>query len=318
MLIKTLLSHLPGNTYIDILIISIFLIRSIFFFLDTTPIYVHSADPADFSDVSVNMLNSNFSVREDNFKDLPPESVVILDDFQLRSKQNKLDFLRVINVTLRHNKITLIMVVHNLFGNMLYNDIIYAPHLFLSCSNIGLSILLKIYMRMGGLNVLNFYHNAPKFNFQFLYINSKKNYLINNVQQLFDRTCTNVTMFTNQQEFVIHPLDQLCGPSDSTNNPAQSISSDVNDLLLTLYPKQKSLHLVTKSLLKKNALDQDLCFRDEPNVHLADFLRFINNKFDKSEKPETQMLRLCKQLQLHNIRFAYACIKNPIAKRYLC
>ena len=100
------------------------------------------------------------------------------------------------------SSITLIMVIHNIFGNMLYNDILFAPHLFLACSNIGFFILSKIYLRIGGQSVLDFYHNAPKFNFQFIYVNSKKNYLINNVQHLFDRSCTNVTMFTNQQEFV--------------------------------------------------------------------------------------------------------------------
>ena len=277
---------------------------------------MQTADPADFADVSVNILDSNFCVQEDHFKNIPPESIVILDDFQLCTKKNKPDFLRVLNVTLRHQKITLIMVIHNIFGNMLYNDILFAPHLFLACSNIGFFILSKIYLRIGGQSVLDFYHNAPKFNFQFIYVNSKKNYLINNVQHLFDRSCTNVTMFTNQQEFVIHPLDHPCGNSES--DPVQSISSEVNDLLLTLYPKQKALRLVTKLLLKRNILDQDLCFAEEKNVHLADFLRFINNTFDKSQKIETHMLKLCKSLQAQNIRFAYACVKNPVAKRYLC
>ena len=286
------------------------------FILETCKIYVHSADPADFSNVSVNMLESSFTVQEENFQKFSPDSLVILDDFQLRTKQEKLDFLRVINVTLRHQKITLILIIHNLFGNNLFNDIMFAPHLFLSCSNIGFSILSKMYLRLGGSNVLNFYQNEPKVNFQFLYINCQKHYLINNVQQLFDRSPKNVKMFTNQQKFVIHLADYPCGTSESKTEP--TIASDVNDLVLTLYPKQKSLQLVTKQLLKNNALDEDLCFVDEKKVHLADFLRFLNNTFDKNNKPNVHISKLCKILASQSIRFPSLCVKNPIAKRFFC
>lgn len=279
---------------------------------------MQTADTSDFSDVKVNLLDANFLVQEDNFKQFLPNSLVILDDFQLRTKQSKLDFLRVINFTLRHNQITLFLIIHNLFGNYLFNDILFSPHLFLSCTNIGLSVLIKIHLRLGGKNVLDFYHRGSKSNFQFLYVNSKRNYLINNVQQLFDRNPTNVTMFTNQQEFVIHRSNTHCKKTELKNQPVQQILSDVNELIQTLYPKQKTLNIVTNLLLKHNTINQELCFVNDPSLHLADFLRFLNNTFDKNTKPDVKIIKMCKILQAENIRFPNVCVKNPVAKRYFC
>jgi hypothetical protein len=287
------------------------------FYLDSSPVYVQTSDPADYSNVAVNYLDADFMVHEEHFKTFPSESLIILDDFQLRTKNDKANFLRVINYVLRHQHITLFLIIHNLFGNFLFTDVLYASHLFLSCSNIGRSILSKIHSRLGA-NVMTFYNNEPKINFQFMYINSKKNYLINNVQQLFGRHPIDVKMFTNQQQFVIHLAGISCGKSESSNTLSQTIASEVNELISTLYPKQKSLQLVTKKLLKYNAINEDLNFTSEPNVHLADFLRFINNSFDKNTKPNVNILKLCRKLQAEQIRLPNVCVKNPHAKRYFC
>jgi hypothetical protein len=282
---------------------------------------VHSDDPNDYSNIpSVHELDHNFEVHEDSFKQLPPESLVILDDFQIQSKKTKPNFSRVLNVTLRHHKITLILIVHNFVGNLLFNEIVHARHLFLSCSNIGLSVLShkQIYMRLGGKDVIDFYQQQPKFNFQFMYVNSITHYLIYNCQQIFDRKLKDVTMYTNGQRFIIHLSNTTCGTSKTKDEPIQNISSDVDNLVTILYPKQKSLFLVTKLLLKHNTINQDLYFLDEPSVHLADFLRFLNNRFDKNIKPNVHILKLCKIFQSKSIRLPNACIKNPLAKKYLC
>ncbi len=281
---------------------------------------MQTAEPSDFSDVSVTMLDLSFVVNEDNFKTFPPNSVVILDDFSFRTsnvKQAKADFLRVINYALRHQKISLFLIIHNLFGNHLFNDIIYASHLFLSYSNIGYLIMSKIYLRLGGLDALNFYQKVPKANYHFAYINSKRNYIINTVEQLFTRT-PNVRMFTKQQEFTIHASNTSCGDSNSDTLSSQNLKSEIDELISTLYPKQKCLKIVSNVLLKHDLINQDLCFTDEPSLHFVDFIRFINNRFDKSTKPDLSISRLCKQFQIKHIRFPNICVKNPLAQKYLC
>jgi hypothetical protein len=90
-------------------------------------------------------LSDNFSVQEIFFKQLPSGAFVVLDDFsfnQAKNKaQDKLEFLKIVNYYLRHNKITLLLVIHNLYNNNLFTDILLAPHIFLSYSNLGYYII---------------------------------------------------------------------------------------------------------------------------------------------------------------------------------
>lgn len=87
-------------------------------------------------------MEKNFTVTEENFKQIPMQSIVILDDFTLQpSKQNKIDFLNVINYYLRHNNITLFLIIHNMYNTGLLNEILLAPHIFLAYSNLGYYII---------------------------------------------------------------------------------------------------------------------------------------------------------------------------------
>jgi exopolysaccharide biosynthesis predicted pyruvyltransferase EpsI len=91
-------------------------------------------------------LNPNFDVSEQNFKDIPDHSIIFLDDFILHKtntnmKQNKNEFLNVVNYTLRHRDITLFLIIHNIYSNGLLNEILLAPHLFLAFSNLGYTII---------------------------------------------------------------------------------------------------------------------------------------------------------------------------------
>ena len=87
-------------------------------------------------------MEKNFTVTEENFKQIPMQSIVILDDFTLQpSKQNKIDFLNVINYYLRHHNITLFLIIHNMYNTGLLNEILLAPHIFLAYSNLGYYII---------------------------------------------------------------------------------------------------------------------------------------------------------------------------------
>ena len=291
-------------------------------FNSTFPVYVQTNEPDDFNEISVSFLKNDFTVTEENFKTLSPGSIVILDDFTFKTNNPKLaktQFLSVLNYILRHNKITLILIIHNLFGNFLFNDILYAPHIFLAYTNIGYLIMSKIYSRLGGLDVLNFYQTIPKGNFNFCYINNKRNYVINKVDSFFTRSSEIITMFASKQEYVIHLSTDTCGTSslEDNNIMSQNIKSEIENILRTMYPKQKCLTILSNILLKHNAINDELCFNDKANIHILDFIRFINNTFDKHIKPDSNMLHLCKQLQKQNIKFPLACIKNPMARKYL-
>ena len=83
-------------------------------------------------------------VHEKDFKTIPQGSLVVLDDFSLkRSKtfDSKSEYLKIINYHLRHNKITLILIIHNMYNNHLFTEILLSPHLFLAYSNLGYYII---------------------------------------------------------------------------------------------------------------------------------------------------------------------------------
>jgi hypothetical protein len=99
------------------------------------------------------------------------------------NKQAKINFLKVVNY---------ILVKHNLFSNNLSNDILCAHHVFLSYSNLGYLIMRwyyilyfykalhtlffiffrKLFMRLGGSEVLDFFQSVQKANYYFADVNS--------------------------------------------------------------------------------------------------------------------------------------------------
>ena len=111
-----------------------------FLFLDLT-VFIQTNEPSDIDELpQITFLETEFTVNELCFSKIPSISIIILDDFlfkEANNRQSKLDFLKIKNYTLRHQEITLILVIHNLFGTNLANDILLANHLFLAYSNLG-------------------------------------------------------------------------------------------------------------------------------------------------------------------------------------
>ena len=169
-------------------------------------------------------------------------------------------------------------------------------------------------MRLGGIQALEFYQDVEKSNFHFAYVNSARNYIINKVENLFNAT-QRAVMFANKETFIIHRADQDCSHSSGSNDETTD-NTLVSDFVQSTYPKQKYLKIVATILEKHDLINEDLFFIQFDNIHLADFLSFINNRFEK--KKNTNLIKLCKVLQTENVKFPNVCIKNPVAKKYLC
>jgi hypothetical protein len=168
-------------------------------------------------------------------------------------------------------------------------------------------------MRLGGPEALDFFQSVQKANYHFAYVNSARNFIINQVENLFNNT-RRATMFANKQIFLIHDAKQDC--SQPLGSTEEKVDTAVSDFIQSTYPKQKYLKIVAKILEKHNLVDTDLFFLNFTDIHLADFCSFINNKFDKKENG--RLIKLCKFIQTQKIRFPNVCIKNSRAKKYLC
>ena len=173
----------------------------------------------------------------------------------------------------------------------------------------------KIAKRLGGNSVLDFFHQVPKNAHHFLYINNSKHYLINQIDLLFSKST--VTMFAENKTFVIHQQGVECC-CEKTSIETDMTSTQLEDYISHSYPKQKFLKIIANILVKKDLLNSDLYFIDNEKVHVADFISFIINRFDKNNKPDARIVKLCKTLAHKNVKFPNVSIKNPQAKKLLC
>ena len=123
------------------------------------------------------------------------------------------------------------------------------------------------------------------------------------------------SMFANKHKFIIHQANQPCTPTPIEENE-KSIQHEIKLFISANYPKQKFISLVFDTLLKHNLINNDLIFTHFPNIHVADFCSHINNRFDKNSN--VRMLNLCKYLQKNNVKFPLVCIRNPLARKFLC
>jgi hypothetical protein len=280
---------------------------------------IQTKEENDYKNVShqVIFLDKEFTVKEEDFTKLPSKTIVILDDYVFKNtKETKAEFLHVVNYYLRHHNITLILVIHNMYSTGLLNEVLLAPHIIVSYTNLGYYIIKKILNRLGGQKVLEFWQESMRYNYHFCYINCNKNYLINNFEQLFIGKLT--TMFASQQKFVIHRDNSPCGLQPNSIQSKQTIvEHDVYDFLVQTYPKNKTIRLIFKIMLKHELINDNLFFVDFPNIHIADFCSFINNKFGNKETTPVIMIKFCKYLTSLKLRFPRISIKNPIAQNML-
>jgi hypothetical protein len=173
----------------------------------------------------------------------------------------------------------------------------------------------KKYNDLGGKEALTFYKNNKNRNFHFAYLNSKQRFLINNCDLLFDGITTE--MFVQNQIFTIHLKSEYCSPPTPASR-AVSLKDSIFAFIHTHFPKHKFLTLAFLPLIEKNFINENLYFQQDENVHIVDFIRWLNNKFDKKEKPPPYLKMIIKNLQMEKIRFPLACVQNPLAKRLLC
>lgn len=109
-------------------------------------VYIQSQEQSDYTNLdNIQFLSSDFTVQESHFKDLNDHSFVVLDDFSFKPSTSKniakTEFLRVVNYYLRHHNIKLCLVIHNLYNNQLFTEILLAPHIFLAYSNLGYYVI---------------------------------------------------------------------------------------------------------------------------------------------------------------------------------
>jgi len=81
----------------------------------------------------------------------------------------------------------------------------------------------------------------------------------------------------------------------------------------------KLLPIVFDILIDNNMINDQFYFVDHPEVHILDFIRYINNRFTpENDKPPIQISKLLKSFSSLGVRLPQACVLNQTARKYIC
>ena len=109
-----------------------------------------------------------------------------------------------------------------------------------------------------------------------------------------------------------------CSVQPQQQQQQATLDHELDDYVTQMYPKNKHLKYICKMLTAHHLINDQLFFVPFPNVHIADFCSFLNNRFNnKSSKPNSTMIKLCRYLQQLHLKMPKVAIKNPLAQKYL-
>ena len=258
----------------------------------------------------------NHTYFVDNF---PPESWVIVDDFAWNpSPEQRTQFNTVINFTLRHFKISLILSIHNVFFSKLFNEINLCHNIFLTFSNHG-----KKYLFSQGKQYRHF--------LDFFTQNQTEKYSISffsNIRDLFVLNCNHLITSNSPFEktlimytdviYTIHNSKMPCDAQNSSESlPSSSppLENILNDILED-YPKQKKAVKVIIRTVKPYIRDESLFVQlDEKNsMHLSDVISIFFTPYKRANLTSNQT-KFLKKMKTLGLKWPHTIIKNPQVKQ---
>jgi hypothetical protein len=124
-------------------------------------------------------------------------------------------------------------------------------------------------------------------------------------------------MFSNNEKFIIHKINEPCGISNIESTEIHS-QQNIKEFIKDTYPKQKYLPLVFDIIDKYIQFDTKMFCIQFPNIHIADICSFLLNRFGKNDNTDSRYIKFCKFLHKQGIKLPKISIKNPVAQSYLC
>lgn len=212
-------------------------------------------------------------------------SVLIFDDFHLDVSSVK-DFRRIVNFYCRHKAVTLIIIIHTLFKNNIFNELNLASHYFLLKSEASRQIasrkkVIKPYNTLLSTQYLK----------QLLYVNLIDEYTISFESDVINKTLVPLKMFNHTDVFTVHKQGESC-----PDNVSQCESED-NDHIYAQYSNRnkRKIFFILTCFRKNNILKDDLVVVDKVHsMHIYDVLSIFLNPFSKKEFSKQEILFLKK------------------------
>ena len=282
---------------------------------------------------SVNVSVENPIAHLELFDSLPENSLVILDDyFHNQKAEINENFASIIHYKLRHQKLTLICMIHTIFKSHIFSSFMLCNNFFFTYSKITKKILQQFYMQysVDFRQIFENYYKEGQEGFHIAYLNLKHIYFIPEVNFLFSKKKFPLKMFKQDEEFFIFPKSELDiqevdqeSPSQTSPSTAETLDK-VMELTRDIYPKKNTKILVlAKSLfsyLESYINSANFCIETEEfQVNFYDLLRYLNSpNIKKQKQPERNMRQLLLFLRGLKIKVPKLLIKNKAAIKFVC
>ena len=246
--------------------------NSLDFKLRTKPIIVLKS--LEFSEV---WLSENIELN----------SILIFDDFVLE-KSSIIDFRRTVNYYCRHKQLTLIIIIHTLFNNNVYNEVNLSSHLFLIKSQSS----RQIASRKKILEAYDSLVSSSNLVKQLLYVNLSNEYTLSIESNLITQTLRPIMLFSNKQIFTVHEKGKLC--PDQTTDEDEDENIDIYDHYSSR--NKRKIFFILSCLKKNQILKDNQVIVDKTQMHIYDVLSLFLNPFPKKKlsKHEISFLKKLK------------------------
>ena len=214
----------------------------------TSSVYVKAKDTNEWkaSDPQIKLLDSDFTV--DKISTLPNNSLIFIDDFQKQCSDS--EFQTIVNYTLRHERKTLILSIHDIYKSKLYSDIFQSTHFFITYSPSAskfLQLIDKQYCLEFRKKFQKYYPTGIK-NKDIAFVNTNTQIFVESINTVLSLSGKTKMFLFDDSVLSVHPIEMPCS-SISDSPSASSTSPPQNDIPLFLYPKwQKRGEYVLKHL----------------------------------------------------------------------
>ena len=317
-----------------------------------TPVYVSALDRGEY-EKSNNfiLLDKNPFVTVFDFSQIPDGSVLVIEDYIAQPSHKNFQYF--VNYRARHHRIDTYIVTHQLYYNKLSFFLQHAQELYLTTAHANLLIAKRLDASYN-LGLVNTLENLLKSEnsqysvlavfslstvihpFEELVVDAEETDSLGSVIMLSRNNRKYYLLDTERYEVAAErenlnekkDLQPTSKQVTEENSAAASTNDDDDDedrlinLVLSTYPKNRNIKLLSVSLYKKLkslGLVNDefiIVIKNKKIAHLMDVVAFTQRV--KTESIPNNIQKVLTMLRTNNFYVMTKLVKNALTKKYLC
>ena len=306
-------------------------------------VYVSALDHSEYKkSEGFVLLESNPFVDFFDFSQIPDGSVLVVEDYIAQPSHKNFQYF--VNYRARHHRIDTYIVTHQLYYNKLGFFLQHAQELYLTTAHANLPIAKRLdgLYNLGLVAILESYLKNENISYSVIAVFCLSS-VIHPFERLVDESLSENAVMLSKNTKNYYLLDTesyevarrddektLYEETSKKNEPREAIVDDdgnsdeerLNDLVLTTYPKNRNIKLLSVSLYKKlkslDLVNTDfiIVIKNKKIAHLMDVIAFTQRV--KADSMPANIQKVLTLLRSNNFYVMTKLVKNNLAKKYLC